>query len=281
MIALLAGGCGRASTATTPLAGATPGQGAAGLTWLLTAPALKDTTGAAQALAVLRQGHVYELGGSGTKSAASIDVIRTTEFADLATLTRSLQAKAPNRAHAVLYDPESWRRTPASDQEHLASAISSAGSAALRSHVTLLVSPGLDLAAGLDPGVIPSWRAYVALKLAVDVARAGSVLIVQAQSLERDASEFGRFVEEAAQQAYGARRGVVVLAGISTNPPGNPVSLTQLENAVAASRPYVNGYWLNIPSPGPACNTCGAPKPGLGVQLLEWLGRRPAHPPGT
>jgi hypothetical protein len=59
-----------------------------------------------------------------------------------------------------------------------------------------------------------------------------------------------------------------VLAGLSTNPRGPKITLAELVAVVNATRHFVNGYWLNIPIPGPSCPHCDAPQPDLANQLL-------------
>ncbi len=95
------------------------------------------------------------------------------------------------------------------------------------------------------------------------------VIEVQAQSLERSAATYAAFVREAAGQARAANPGVSVLAGLSTNPPGPVVTSQQLAAAMQASHSSVDGYWLNIPSPGPRCPTCNPPRPEVGIAALR------------
>ena len=57
---------------------------------------------------------------------------------------------------------------------------------------------------------------------------------LQAQSLERDTATYRSFVTAAAAQASAAQPGVTLLAGLSTNPPGAPVTT---EHLLAAMRP--------------------------------------------
>ncbi len=62
-----------------------------------------------------------------------------------------------------------------------------------------------------------------------------------------------------------------MLAGLSTNPPGAPVSSQHLTAAIQATRSMVAGYWLNIPGQGPRCPTCNAPQPEVAIQALQAL----------
>jgi hypothetical protein len=63
----------------------------------------------------------------------------------------------------------------------------------------------------------------------------------------------------------------MVLAGLSTNPPGAPVDSQHLTAAIRATRFMVDGYWLNIPGPGARCPTCNAPRPDIAIRTLRAL----------
>ena len=95
------------------------------------------------------------------------------------------------------------------------------------------------------------------------------VLEIQGQSLERSTSTYAEFVREAAAQARAANPRVAILAGLSTNPPGAPVTSQQLTAAIHATRGIVDGYWLNIPGRGPRCPTCNSPRPDVGRAALR------------
>jgi hypothetical protein len=103
------------------------------------------------------------------------------------------------------------------------------------------------------------------------VARVADVVELQAQSLERSTATYTAFVHAAASQASTANPSVKVLAGLSTNPPGEPVESRHLTGAIQATRSLVNGYWLNIPGQGARCPTCNAPRPEIAIQTMEAL----------
>src|SRR5579859_328076 len=119
------------------------------------------------------------------------------------------------------------------------------------------------------PSKGPRWSRFLDLGIAAAVASAADVIELQAQSLERDAALYSSFVRAAADQARAANPHVHVLAGLSTNPPGDPVISWQLIEAVRATRTIVDGYWLNIPGRGPRCPTCNPPQPRVGIDLLR------------
>jgi hypothetical protein len=63
-----------------------------------------------------------------------------------------------------------------------------------------------------------------------------------------------------------------VLAGLSTNPPGEPVDSQQLTAAIQATKSIVDGYWLNIPGQGPQCPTCNAARPDIAIETILGIG---------
>jgi hypothetical protein len=77
------------------------------------------------------------------------------------------------------------------------------------------------------------------------------------------------FVRQAAAQARAARAGVTVLAGLSSNPSGPPVTSGQLTDVIRSTRSMVDGYWLNIPGQGARCPSCSPPAPGVAQQALQ------------
>jgi hypothetical protein len=109
---------------------------------------------------------------------------------------------------------------------------------------------------------------FLDLNLAGQMAQAADYVELQSQSLERNTATYSRFVHTAASQARAANPQVKVLAGLSTNPSGPPVSVEQLIAAYNATRSTVDGYWLNIPSPGPYCRRCNARRSDIGIQTL-------------
>jgi hypothetical protein len=125
----------------------------------------------------------------------------------------------------------------------------------------------------LQPGASRRAAAYLKLRLAAQAAQAADVVDIQAQSLERSTPAYVDFVRKAAAQARGAKPGVIVLAGISSNPTGPQVTAAQLSRAMIAVRPYVDGYWMNIPSPGPSCPRCNPARPDLAIAAIRSLAR--------
>lgn len=176
------------------------------------------------------------------------------------------------RIKAVLYDNENWSLTPKYEQQNLAKYEVLAEEAAHARGLMLISTPAVNLVTELDPGPGTTFSKYLQLGIAATAARYSDVIDLQAQGSQLDPSKYIQFVAAATAQARAANPNVVVLAGLSTNPRGAPIPLSNLVQIVDQTRSTLDGYWLNIPVPGPSCPYCDQPQPGLAVQLLEMVG---------
>lgn len=183
-----------------------------------------------------------------------------------------LRQAGAERLSAVVYDQESWRFTPSAEQKGPAPYVRRAEAMAHRRGLQLIATPAADLVwavARPAPGTV--YETFLRLGIARRVGRFADVFEIQAQGAEADVQRYRSFVAGAAAQAREANPRVVLVAGLSTNPTGRQVTAAQLEADVAATRQIVSGYWLNVPSGGAYCPTCGAPQPQVGARLLESL----------
>jgi hypothetical protein len=152
----------------------------------------------------------------------------------------------PDGYEAVLLDLESWGATPPAEQQAPAKFYDDAA-AFLRSlprdpPFKLVSTPGTDL--------FPGWEAFVASQLAAACGKVSYVYDVQAQDVWNDG--YVDYVTQAARQARGANQGLLVVAGLSTRPAtAPPPTAKQLYDLVFATRQYVDGYWLNVPTGAP------------------------------
>ena len=194
-------------------------------------------------------------------------------FASATTLKQAVAAgQIPPGTYGVMYDPEMWSFTPVAEQRDPVAAAASAASVAHAHGLRFIAAPALNLTTVLAPdSSAPRWRRFLDLDLAARFARVADIVELQAQSLERDATTYGTFVREATAQAAAANSRVVVIAGLSTNPPGITVSSANLVAAIAATSTLVTGYWLNIPGPGAQCPTCGPANPAVAISTLRQL----------
>ena len=242
--------------------------------WLLTRSALALVAADPAVRAGLSRSQVYEIMPPGQLPVPGVDATLVVAFSAVAALGDALAGnRLPAGTRAVLYDPEAWSFTPVAEQRDPVRAAERAAALAHAHGLKLIVAPGLDLAAVLTPGSsAPRWRRFLDLQLAAGIAAVADVVDLQAQSLERGTASYAIFVREAAAQARAANPRVTVLAGLSTNPPGAVVSSRRLTAAIRASWPAVDGYWLNIPSPGPQCPACNPIRPDLGIEVLRAVG---------
>jgi hypothetical protein len=154
---------------------------------------------------------------------------------------------------AVYYDVE--RASPPFEQVHSADSVRRAAERAERWRVPLLVAPGVDLVATLEPRA-RSLAAYYAdfLRLGIvrRVAGRAAFVVLQGQGLETDPEAYRAFVAAAAAQAREANPSVRLLAALSASPRGEVVPAADLERAFRATRELVDGYWLSFGSGGDA-----------------------------
>jgi hypothetical protein len=184
----------------------------------------------------------------------------------IAALPPLTQTSSPE---VVVYDLEAWRFTPPAERRDPPSAFHEA-----RRHAEgrwLIAAPSLTLAQELDGNQSQPTLAYLRCGLAGMAAVEADGLHIQAQRLERQPHAYEDFVAEAAAQARAVETAVAITAGLSTNPPGRPVDLAALVECVALTADIVDGYWLNIPRPGPHCPGCAPQNPQVGASLLALL----------
>ncbi|HEX4254818.1 MAG TPA: hypothetical protein VH089_07005 [Streptosporangiaceae bacterium] len=265
------GGAGRSSA--SPVGSSPSGSAASGPTWLVTRTALAELVADPSVRQRLASAQVYEILQPGQQLLSGVTARAVVTFSSAATLMETVRSgQVPSDAYGVLYDPENWSFTPAAEQHDPVAAASQAARAAHARGLKLLVAPAMNLTTVLSSGSAgrgPRWQQFLNLRLIAHLARVADVVELQAQSLERDTATYTSFVRQAAAQARAARAGVMVLAGLSSNPPGAPVTSQHLTDVIQATRSLVNGYWLNIPGQGARCPNCSPPAPGVAQQALQ------------
>jgi hypothetical protein len=254
--------------ATLTPASLTPGGRPA---WMLTRAALAQVATEPTVLAGLQRSRVLEILQPGQQRAAVAGADPVVTFSSVGELSQAVPGgQLPAGTSALLYDPEAWSFTPRAEQLDPASAARRARDIAHAHGLSLIVAPALNLTTlRPDPAGGPRWKQFLGLGLAGSIAKVTDVLEIQAQSLERSTGTYTEFVREVAAQARAANPRVAILAGLSTNPPGAPVTSQQLTAVIHATRGIVDGYWLNIPGRGPRCPTCNSPRPDVGRAALR------------
>ncbi|HXZ99324.1 MAG TPA: hypothetical protein VEK76_03150 [Candidatus Binatia bacterium] len=265
-------GCG--GTATTTLKPSAIPPQAAGLTWLVTAEAVREMSRYGDLSSWLAGDTVLEVVSQGATPVPGFAAQPVVSFRSYQAFSAAVSSGAiPTWARLALLDLEHWTFTPLTEQEN-PSDYETVFVRLARSHgLTPILAPGLDLTQTLAPGSASPEAAFVALGLPAEAAQAlaggPGYIDLQAQSLEGSSTSYSSFVTEARAQVTSTDPSAVVLAGLSTNPSAGPVDLTELSSDVSATRSLVAGYWLNVPSPGAACPGCGPANPQLGALLLQ------------
>jgi hypothetical protein len=262
------------ATSVNPVTSGSAGEvdlpGADHPAWLLARSVLAQLIVNPVAVSELNGQLVYELLQPGEPPLPQVVAEPVVDFASAAALESAVDAgKVPSGTFGVLYDPEAWVFTPVAEQQNPVQAATAAAAVAHAHGLQFLVTPAIDLATVLDPnGTGPEWRQFLDLDLVGRLAKVADVVELQAQSLEQNASVYTAFVQAAVAQATSARSGIDLLAGLSTNPPGVAIDAQELTADIQATRPVVDGYWLNVPVPGVQCPACNAPQPATAVQVL-------------
>lgn len=257
-----------------PSPGVTSEPGGQVSTWIFTGRALGQVLRNRAAEQVLRGDTIYRIGGDTPPASSGVKTILTVRFRSYAALHASLQAHSlPHGCHALLLDLEAWSFTPKAEQADPIRYYRMAAQDAHRQHLTLIAAPATDLVIASNPsGSGPYDSRVLASRIFAGIAEAADVISVQSQTFERDTGRYRQFVTAAAGQARAANAHVVLLAGLSSNPSGAAVSTAQLTAALRAVRGVVAGFWMNIPSPGPACPGCRAAAPQVAAGALGAAG---------
>lgn len=269
-------GCASGQDPHNPRHGGATGASGHGAisTWLFTERALRGVRVDTAVRSQLDGARIFEITGARQRSQAESGVVPTIKFASYASMKATiLSGGLPRWVKAVLYDAEAWSFTPVAEQRAPGKYMALAAELAHGHRLLFLASPALDLTSVLRPQAARRAPAYLKLRLAAQAAAVADVVEIQAQSLERSAHAYVDFVRGAAAQARHAKPSVTVLAGISSNPTGPQVSAAQLTRAITGVRPYVDGYWMNIPAPGRLCPRCNPPRPDLAIAAIRSLSR--------
>lgn len=242
----------------------------AGRTWVVTRRALAAVAADAEARAALAAGRVFEVLPSGTRPCGLVPSVPAAAFASASAMSGAAGAgELPEDLGVLVYDPEHWAFTPLAEQLDLGRSVARAARTAADLGVLLVAAPAVTLTKVLAPDFRGDrYDAYLAAGIAREAA-AASVVCLQAQNAVRETRRYAAFVRAGRDQVKEVNPAASVIAGLSTNPPGDPVDAGMLSRAIEATAGLVEGWWLNVPSPGPRCPTCNPPRPDVGVAALR------------
>ncbi len=202
------------------------------------------------------------------------DAVIVRSFTSFADMERAFARDAIGTARAILYDNEAWEFTPEAEQRDPGRYTEAAARLARERGLAFIAAPAVNLTRAGRRAFERPYDAYLRLGLAASSARNADVYVVQAQGSERAVPRYASFVRSAARQARAANARVLVFAGISTNPSGQRVSADAILRAIDAVRDEVDGFWFNVPHPGPYCPKCNDFRPDLAIDVVRQLAAR-------
>jgi len=244
------------------------------LRWIINGPALHDFASDASARHYLAGARPFVVI---RKNAPVVlppewDAQEVRSFTAVGALDRASVAGLGPNVRAVLYDNERWKFTPKQEQRDPAAFTAQAARIAHSRGLLLIAAPAVDLVRVLAPDARGRvYDRFLSLGVLAGVAKTADVVVIQAQGSETALPLYSNFVQRGAQQARTANPHVVVLAGISTNPSGQRVTAEQIVAAIRATRASVDGYWFNVPAPGPYCPRCNDFRPDIAIDVFSAL----------
>jgi len=261
LVPLLAG-CGATSAATPggPRRSVPPARREAiawrAPIWLLAASHLRAVLANPGADSVLRSGTVLE--PIGPHQHAVSFAISAVDFHSEALLARDIGSL--DGVRVVIYDNERSTATPVSEQRDPYSAsVDAAGVARTRGLVSIC-----DL-------ILPDRLPRTERAARFEVPPCDVIGLNTVQQSERSAVTYAAVVAREVAIIRSVQPDVPILAGLSANPRGAPVTASELTSDMLAVRGMVSGFWLNVPAPGVGCPSCRAPDPGLLAAALADL----------
>ena len=207
--------------------------------------------------------------GAPTSNQYLPDATYVMSFANYRKMRQALNfGLVPSNIRYLLFDDEKWPATPATEQAQPFQYESAAESLSHARGLGLIFTPAANLSTVLNPAYTETTKydGYVSLGIGSNGAKYANVLEIQSQQDEA-LGGFVSFVTQAAAQAEAANPNVLVLAGLTTNGPGDAITPQLLLNDYNATRDAVSGYWLNIPGG----HGKGPRNPQVAVQFLQQL----------
>ncbi len=289
MVAVAAAALASAPPLAPASLAAGPAAARGGVVWMISAQSLSRLAAQPGAKALIRRFFSSPehsiLVDRADGSAPALTALRSASFPSVRPLIAELRDKpggdGSRPLQVVVLDLEDWPQTPRLERLHPVYYYRMAGRAARAHGITLAATPSPNLAQALGKGRGPVYERFLQSGMIGQIARSAAIFEVQAQGVERSPARYARFVRLAAAQARKANPEVLVIAGLSTNPGGRKVPSSLLYRDVMAARPFVDGFWLNIPARSDACPRCGVPQPQEAIGLLRRLSRSAVLVPGA
>jgi len=236
--------------------------------WILAASQFAAVVGQPAVARVMGGGTVYEPVSARQEPSTLLPVTPTLVVHSEALLAQMVaQHRVRSDIRAVLYDNERFPDTPAAEQRDPLAYDRQVARLATAKHWVSIC----DL---IEPDRLPATKR-------VPVQEVPSCTVVglnTVQQSERQPTKYAALVARAVNIVHEVRPTATVLAGLSANPRGGPVTAAEIAADIRATHTFVQGYWLNVPSPGVGCPGCGRPDPGLMANALGQLAGSTGQP---
>lgn len=227
--------------------------------WIIGTPALNEIVTSSSARQTLASDTIFVPINKKERiapQANGLHIVPVESFTSEAALANAVSSNSIDKSVKVLlYDNEDWTLTPIQEQQNIVSYYKQAASIAHKYGYLLIGTP----VSKTDPQVDVQIAPYV------------DVLDIQSQYDQAQARIYANHVLPLAQGARKTNANLIILSGLSTNPPAGIPTPQQLLNDSQSVSSVVQGFWLNIPSPGVACPKCNAPQPQIGIEFLDML----------
>jgi len=236
--------------------------------WMIANSALSQLTPAVQSN--LNQAGNYVIVPPNSPPTLSFSAQKITTYKSYADFQLAIQKHAvPAGTTGILLDLERWQFTPLVEQQDPLKYYAMASVLARRYGYYLIAAPGLSLI----PGDFPQKLAYISRSdFYGKLSQYAQIVEVQSQSLEFNPGNFNHLLNVAVEQAKSSDVDAKVYAGLSTNPPAGIATTSQLLNLISTTPIEIQGFWMNIPSPGPMCPNCNVQSPQVADDLFQAIG---------
>lgn len=243
--------------------------------WLFNGPGVVAMAADPEASRLLDNRQPYVMWGRELRGVPeSWNSIPAISFKSFSAIENALKSGSiPQNVKGVMYDYERWRFTPENEQRNPNAYLKPAADLVHAKGYLFLTAPAVNLVTVMAPGADRNRmdETFLRLGIAGDAARYADVVDIQAQRFEFDTAVYGSFVRQAAAQARQSNPKVIVLAGLSTEPIGKSVTAEELLKAIAATRAFVDGYWMNIPEPSEYSPAAKQFRPDIAVEVLRQI----------
>lgn len=267
---LAAASCGTGSPAASTKATATTAATAhaAQVRWMIASGALRLLS--APARQVIESDPLNLVVYQPTQTPAAMAAVPVATFRSFDALSAAISAGTLSTGFKyVLLDLESWQFTPRNEQADPARYYKEAAQLLRQHGLRLIAAPGTNVFSNSASLKGRNYQRMLASGIFQDVAPYAAIFSIQSQSLEFEPSTFTSYVSQAASALRSANPAITVFAGISTNPPAGTATASQLADVMKSVSSEVNGFWLNVPKPGPSCPNCKPLNVAAANGLLE------------